>query len=100
MTYTEATVPTTSATSYLRQLCRHWAHKFPVTFDDAQGRIELPKAICTLHASPENLKVELAVHDAADTGRMQEVVAEHLQRFGFRETLVFEWHARQEAAVR
>jgi uncharacterized protein len=99
MTHTEATVATASATSYLRQLCRHWAHKFPVTFDDQQGRIELPKGVCTLQATPEALHVALAVPDPADTARLQEVVAEHLQRFGFRETLVFAWHEQAHAGA-
>lgn len=98
MTTTEANVPTAHATSYLRQLCRHWGHKFPVTFDDSQGRIELPKAVCELAALPEELRVVLTVPDAADTNRMQEVVAEHLQRFGFREQLVFDWKPVTPAA--
>lgn len=92
MTNSEAHIPTANATSYLRQLCRHWSHKFPVSFDDHLGRIELPKAVCTLHASADELHVELATFDEEDEGRMQQVVAEHLQRFGFREELTFDWH--------
>lgn len=98
MPITEAIVATENATSYLRQLCRHWAHKFPVTFDDQHGRIELPKAVCTLQASTTTLKVRIELPDAADEGRMQEVVAEHLQRFGFRENLVFHWQPAATSA--
>jgi hypothetical protein len=29
--------------------------------------------------------------DDADQARIEKVVEEHLQRFGFRETLVFDW---------
>lgn len=96
MTISEANIPTSHASSYLRQLCRHWAHKFPVTFDDQRGRIELPKARCELTASEDALHVEMAVPDPADQARMQEVIAEHLQRFGFREQLVFNWQTRAE----
>jgi hypothetical protein len=94
----EANVPTENAVSYMKQLCRHWGHKFPVTFDDQQGRIELPQAICTLNASPASLHVRLEVEEGADEARKQQVVAEHLQRFGFREELVFDWHPAGVAA--
>ena len=95
MTQSEAHVPTPNAISYMKQLCRHWSHRFPVEFDDHRGRIELPKGVCTLHALPEELHVELALVDAADQERMQEVVAEHVQRFGFREQLEFAWRPQQ-----
>lgn len=99
MTNSEAHIPTANATSYLKQLCRHWSHKFPVSFDDHLGRIELPKAVCTLHAAPDELYVELATFEEEDQNRMQQVVAEHLQRFGFREQLVFNWQLLGEEAT-
>ena len=91
MNLSRAEVPTANAVSYLRQLCRHWSHKFPVEFDDTHGRIQLPKAIVQLMPSPTALSVYLEVAAAEDQARMEEVVAEHLQRFGFKETLVFNW---------
>jgi hypothetical protein len=97
MTISTADVSTENATSYLRQLCRHWAHKFPVEFDDHQGRIELPAAVCTLKAEPALLRVQVALTADGDADRMEKVVAEHLQRFGFREPLVFNWQRRTEA---
>ncbi len=91
MRLSRAEVPTEHAVSYLKQLCRHWGHKFPVEFDDAHGKITLPKAYVTLMSSPATLSVYLEVADPADQERMEEVVAEHLQRFGFREPLAFQW---------
>ncbi len=95
-----AEVPTQHAASYLRQLCRHWAHKFPVVLEDDYGRIELPRAVCTLNASAEALTIRVETADPSEEPRMLEVVAEHLQRFGFREQLVFNWQlqGRQPAA--
>ena len=92
-----AEVTTENATSLLRQLCRHWAHKFPVTFNDEHGTIELPAAVCTLDAGAALLKVRVEVPEDGDLTRMEGVVAEHLQRFGFRETLVFDWKRPVEA---
>jgi hypothetical protein len=91
MKISKAEVKTDEAVSYMKQLCRHWGHKFPVEFDDLHGRIELSKADCVLDASPELLKIRLELVDDADQDRVEKVVEEHLQRFGFREELVFAW---------
>lgn len=93
MRLSRAEVPTAHAVSYLKQLCRHWAHKFPVELDEAgtHGKITLPQAYVTLMSSPATLSVYLEIADPANQERMEEVVAEHLQRFGFRETLAFHW---------
>jgi hypothetical protein len=92
MKISHAEVKTEHAVSYMKQLCRHWAHKFPVEFDDQQGAIQLPKAACVLSASPLALNIRLDMQDDADQAHVENVVAEHLQRFGFRETLVFDWN--------
>ena len=91
MNLSRAEVPTAHAVSYLRQLCRHWSHKFPVEFDDSHGKIQLPKGVVQMMPSPTALSVYLEVPAAEDQERMEQVVAEHLQRFGFRETLEFHW---------
>lgn len=87
----KAEVLTERAASYMKQLCRHWGHKFPVEFDDQRGTIALPKTACLLEASPTTLTVTLNLEESADQNRMEKVVEEHLQRFGFREELVFHW---------
>jgi hypothetical protein len=91
MKVSAADVKTASAVSYMKQLCRHWAHKFPVEFNDQHGTIQLPQAACLMEASPETLAVRLEIADEADRARIEKVVEEHLQRFGFREVLSFEW---------
>ncbi len=102
MRLSEATVSTDKGASYLKQLCRHWGHKFPVAFDDAQGRIEMPTMLCLLTATPEMLAVRLEFADGADEvdqARMEEVVREHIQRFAFREQLLFEWERSASEAL-
>ena len=91
MNLSRAEVPTANSVSYLRQLCRHWSHKFEVEFDDEHGKIKLPKGIVTLMSSPTALSVYIEIAEPEDQDRMEEVVAEHLQRFGFKETLEFRW---------
>ncbi len=90
-----ANVATSSGSRYLQQLCKHWGHKFEVEFDARRGVIKLPMGPCVLDASPEALTLTLETDDAADLDRFEAVVADHVQRFAFRETLAFDW--RREA---
>jgi len=87
-----ASVPTTSASRYLSQLCKHWSHKFEVEFDAQSGRIALPLGVCRLTAGPESLGLVLEAEDEAGLAKMEQVVADHLNRFAFREgELVYDW---------
>jgi hypothetical protein len=90
-----ATATTANASSYLRKLCQHWSHRFPVEYTDQHGTIQLPTALCTLDAEAETLLIRLDLHEGADEARLRQVVEEHLQRFGFKEELVFVWNPAQ-----
>ena len=85
-----AKVPTAHASRYLQQLCKHWGHKYPVEFTPEHGRIEMSAGVLVLDADPEALNLQLTT-GPEDLTRMQGVVAEHLQRFAFKETLTFDW---------
>lgn len=87
-----ASVPTAAAARYMTQLCKHWAHKFEVTFDEASGRIELPLGLCLLTAGPETLGVVLEAADEEGLVKLEDVVAVHVNRFAHREgELAFAW---------
>lgn len=87
-----ASVSTASASRYLSQLCKHWSHKFEVEFDAQSGRIALPLGVCRLTAGPDALGIVLEAADEAGLAKMEEVVADHLSRFAFREgELGFDW---------
>lgn len=91
MTEVVAAVPTAQASRYLQQLAKHWSHKFAVDFSPTEGVIELPMGRCDLTADEATLTVRLTGKPDADMDRFKTVVAEHLQRFGHRETLAFDW---------
>ena len=90
MSLAVARVPTAHASRYLQQLCKHWAHKFPVEFTAQSGRIEMSAGVLVLDADPEGLGLRLTA-EPADLERMEGVVADHLRRFAFREELTFDW---------
>jgi hypothetical protein len=87
-----AIVPTAHASRYLQQLCKHWSHKFAVTFDAHSGQVPLPMGPVDLAAGDMALIVSCEVAEGGDLARMQQVVAEHLNRFAHREgELEFHW---------
>ncbi|QGP77661.1 DUF2218 domain-containing protein [Sphingobium sp. CAP-1] len=87
-----ATVPTTHGSRYLQQLCKHWSHKFAVDFDPEKGEIAFPMGPIRMAATPDALVVTLEPNPDADVERFKQVVADHLDRFAFREApLPFAW---------
>jgi len=88
-----ASVPTSHGSRYLQQLCKHWAHKFEVEFTPEKGRVALPEGtIATMEASTDALDVRLEASDETVLARMKTVLANHLDRFAFREApLPFDW---------
>ena len=81
---------TAGARRYLTQLCKHWSRRFEVRFDDTTGEIALPSGPCRLKAEPDRLEIALEA-DAAELDRVEQVVADHLRRFAFREPFEVTW---------
>jgi uncharacterized protein len=69
-----AEIATPSASRYLQQLCKHFAHKLPVTFDPHAGKIEFAMGECRLEASESTLKISLISPDASQLERLKDVV--------------------------
>ncbi|TWB51568.1 hypothetical protein FBZ98_10547 [Rhizobium sp. ERR 922] len=87
-------VRTDHASRYLQQLCKHWSHRFSVEFDAAVGKVPFSaETFLDLAAEPGTLVMTLTVEKPEDHERMQNVVADHLKRFAFREELDVSWTA-------
>lgn len=95
MTISTATSTTAEPARTILRLCKHWGHKFPVQYDDTQGRIELPFGLCLLTAGDRQLTARLEGLPDADMARFEEVVADHAQRMARDET--YEWHWQRQA---
>ncbi|TGP26428.1 MULTISPECIES: DUF2218 domain-containing protein [unclassified Mesorhizobium] len=95
MPTSRADVATEHASRYLQQLCKHWAHKFPVEFDPHHGAIQLSLGRTVMEADDKALHIAVAADDAASLERLETVVADHIKRFAFHEELTFDW---QQAA--
>lgn len=86
-----ASVRTAHGSRYLQQLSKHWGHRCPVEFTPTDSTIELPLGKCVMHADAERLDIQLTGPEDTDFDHFEKVVADHLQRFGHRETLEFDW---------
>lgn len=90
-TVSTATITTVEPSRIILRLCKHWGHKFPVAYDDVQGRIELPLGLCLLTAAEGHLTARLEGVPGADMARFEQVVADHAQRMAREETYSWEW---------
>ena len=80
-----ARLNTDKAARYMTQLAKHWSHRFEVTYDDISALIPLPLGTCSMLVEPDGLDITLEAADLEGLARLEDVVAEHLLRFAFRE---------------
>jgi hypothetical protein len=86
-----AAVATPNASRYLQQLCKHFQHKLPVTFDPHAGQVTFSMGEWRLEADESLLKLSLAAPDSDQLEQLKDVVERHLLRFAFREEMRIDW---------
>ncbi|MGG2395841.1 DUF2218 domain-containing protein [Pseudomonas sp. SH1-B] len=89
-----AFVTTDTPARYISRLCKHFAHKIPVSFDEQQGRIEFTAGLATLQAEEQGLRLQVESANNDDLQRLQGVVASHFERFAWQEELTLDWQPR------
>lgn len=82
-----STLETDRASRYLQAMCKHFAHKVPVSYDAAQGMADMPFGLLRMRASGDELRFEIEAADDPALARMKYVVEAHIVRFAFREKL-------------
>jgi hypothetical protein len=87
-----AFVPTATPARFIGRLCKHFAHKIPVRFDEQQGRIEFAFGLTLLHAENDGLRLTVQSPDQDQLDKLKQVVASHFERFAWQETLSLDWH--------
>lgn len=93
MTQSIATLSTLHASRYLQQLCKHWAHRLDVTFDPHKGHVDFGEGQSVdMIATDHDLTLTISDNqNGSRLPRLEQVVADHLLRFAFKEELVFNW---------
>lgn len=103
MTYTAtARVRTQSASKYLQQVCKHWEHNLPVSFNASHGEITFAKdargaewpadALVTLDAEADILVCTINASAEGQRDGLKGALERHIDRFAFREVpLSYDW---------
>lgn len=86
-----AFVATATPARYISRLCKHFAHKLPVSFDEQQGRIEFSSGTSLLQADAQGLTLCVESNSQEDLEKLQNVVASHFERFAWQEALSLDW---------
>ncbi|WP_255991428.1 DUF2218 domain-containing protein [Chitinolyticbacter albus] len=87
-----AHITTPDATKFLFKLCKHFAKKIPVEFDETRGRAEFPFGVCELAATATTLTFACEA-SAATLAQMQSVLEQHLALMTRRDPLPVVWTA-------
>jgi hypothetical protein len=89
-----ARIETANARRYMIQLCKHFGHKRPTSFDDAAGSIDFDFGEAFLTADQEALTITAQAIGEEQAQRLSRVMESHLKRFAFREPdLAIAWLA-------
>lgn len=86
-----ATVSTDKAGRYLIQLCKHFAHKIPASWDDGKGHADFGFGTCEMLAADGTLRLACASDSPEGLGKVKYVVEDHVVRFGWKEGLSLTW---------
>jgi hypothetical protein len=87
-----AFVPTATPARFIGRLCKHFAHKIPVRFDEQQGRIEFAFGLTLLNAENDGLRLTVQSPDQDQLDKLKQVVASHFERVAWQEALSLDWH--------
>lgn len=88
-----AFVATDTPARYISRLCKHFAHKIPVSFDEHQGSITFTSGLATLKAENQGLRLQVQSDNSEDLQRLQGIVCSHFERFAWQEELALDWQA-------
>ncbi|MNF72454.1 hypothetical protein D3C76_1490950 [compost metagenome] len=86
-----AHVSTATPARYISRLCKHFAHRVSVSFDEQQGRIEFELGLGLLRAEGDGLTLAVESQSPEGLERLKEIVGSHFVRVAWQEELQLEW---------
>ena len=93
-----ARLVTDKAARYMTQLAKHWGHKFEVELTETTAFFPLTLGPCRMTADAEGLDMTVEAADAEALAKLEQVVADHILRFAFRENIEkLNWTRAREA---
>ncbi|MGH1331361.1 MAG: DUF2218 domain-containing protein [Paracoccaceae bacterium] len=92
MLTSQARFKTPNAAKYIQQLCKHFAHKVDVEYDETKGRAALPPGPATMQADAQALSFSISAADEKGLQLARFIIEDHMKRFAFREGFeALEW---------
>lgn len=85
MIFSTAHYPTDHGSRYLQQLCKHFAHKTDVSYDETKGTVALSSGPAELLADAAVLTVRVSAEDIKGIIQARFVIDSHLVTFAHRE---------------
>lgn len=92
-----ATIRSDKAGRYLIQLCKHFAHKIPATWEDGKGHADFGFGTCDMTATDDSLHLECSAPETEGLGRVKYIVEDHIVRFGWKEEISVAWEDGKKA---
>jgi len=87
----EAHVKTEKASKYLKWLCGHFNIKARAEYNDQHGTIDFDFGHCEMDAEDGELIMRVQAADDVSLDRVKHVVGDHLERFGYKESIQVAW---------
>ena len=72
---------------YLMQLCKHFAHKVEVTYNEEIGEVNFPCGTARLQNKTNRLEFHVEAPSEEELKMCQSIIENHIVRFAFRENL-------------
>lgn len=91
-----ARLETERASRYIQAMCKHFAHKIEVEYDEQCGRARLPEGELVMTVDVDGvLQFEVTAPDVQGLLKSRYTVDAHIVRFAFREGLMgLDWTSR------
>jgi hypothetical protein len=86
-----ARVETPNALRYLKALCNHFDRGATGQYEGERGTVQFSFGMCELEAQADALLLQVEAESDTMFERVRHVVADHLVRFGNKETLTVAW---------
>lgn len=93
-------VTSEKAQRYLAQLCKHFAHKIPVKWDETTGHSDFGFGVCEMEAGDGLLRLTCKAPTPDGLERVKYIVEDHVVRFGWRENIAVTWMDGSDPAAR
>lgn len=75
------------ANQYIRKLCKHFAHKIDVSYQENVGNCAMPKGNARMVAEPEKIIFQLEAIDLEGLEQTQAIIEDHFIRVAYKEKI-------------